>query len=362
LIRTYWGDVANDAFGICVADAGDYDGDGLSEIWVGANQPNPGGVGYARLFAGMDGHTMLTLHGLTPEERFASSIASGGDMNGDGAPEVLVGATHTQLGTSTGVLRAYSGLSGVVTKEFFGQYFAEFPSSVHFVGDINNDGRSDFIAGERSTNSKQMTVVQVVSGATLEQLFALNSTANLQGLGRSVAGVGDCSGDGIPDLLASSTHGLGFARTFSGFDHPPVEYCQAKWNSLGCEPSIAWTGVPALSGDDNFRVRADAELNQRTGLLFWGAGLTSVPFAGGTLCVSGQFPIHRGMAESSGGTALPAQDCSGTYEFFFSHQLMLAKGLVPGSDVYAQFLSRDPGFPAPQNVALTNALHFTINP
>jgi hypothetical protein len=41
---------------------------------------------------------------------------------------------------------------------------------------------------------------------------------------------------------------------------------------------------------------------------------------------------------------------------------MASKGLVSGSRVYAQFYSRDAGFPAPQNVGLTDALEFIVCP
>jgi hypothetical protein len=368
LIRSFYGDALNDDFGRCVAAAGDRDQDGFAEIWVGANKPYPAGIGYARLLDSRDGQVLMTITSSIPDERFASCIAGGRDIDGDGVTDVLIGSTHTQGPGSVGVLRAFSGQSGSLLRAYYGQDFANCGTGTCFVGDINNDGVSEFLVSEISYNSQQMTSVQVISGATLNRLFTLNSTPVYIGLGYSVSAVGDTNGDGVPDLLASSIQGpapatqMGFARSFSGFDNPPTIYCQPKVNSLGCQPRIDFSGVPSLSGDDNFHLRAVGELNRRNGLLIWGSSPAALPFGGGHLCVSPQSPIQRAMMHGSGGSTLPTQDCSGGYDAFFSHALIQSKALVPGATVYAQFFSRDPGFPAPQNIALTDAVEFTIAP
>ena len=54
------------------------------------------------------------------------------------------------------------------------------------------------------------------------------------------------------------------------------------------------------------------------------------------------------------------QDCSGSYAFHFSHAVMEAKALTPGTSVYAQYLSRDTGFAAPNAVGLTEAVELTV--
>lgn len=52
--------------------------------------------------------------------------------------------------------------------------------------------------------------------------------------------------------------------------------------------------------------------------------------------------------------------CSGVLRQPLSHQLMLALGWVPGTHVYTQFWSRDPGFAPPKNHSLTAGLGFVI--
>lgn len=138
----------------------------------------------------------------------------------------------------------------------------------------------------------------------------------------------------------------------------PAIYCTAKTNSAGCTPSIDSSGVPSVSTPSNFVVTASSVLNGKFGIFFWGRQPTSFPFSGGTLCV--QPPIVRTATQASGGTPPPAVDCSGTYALHFSETYAAAQGLGPGDDVYCQFWSRDPGFAPPENIGLTNALHFTL--
>jgi hypothetical protein len=144
------------------------------------------------------------------------------------------------------------------------------------------------------------------------------------------------------------------------YDPLPIPYCAAKRNSLGCLPAIGSTGMASLSGSDNFHVVASDVLNEQPGLLIWSGTPGNTPWFGGTLCISP--PILRTPVQSSGGSAPPANDCSGTYSFFFSHALMSQASLLPGSEVCAQYWSRDLGFAPPDSVGLTNALHFVILP
>jgi hypothetical protein len=142
---------------------------------------------------------------------------------------------------------------------------------------------------------------------------------------------------------------------------PSLVYCTPKLNSLGCSPTIFTTGTPSLSGTGpGFRIRAGSVLNQEVGLMFWGRAPASIPFAGGTLCVAP--PLTRTAVQNSGGTSLPAMDCSGTYVFQFTPAMMNQAGLVVGDDVYSQYWSRDDGFPPPDNVGLTAGVHWSVCP
>jgi hypothetical protein len=132
-------------------------------------------------------------------------------------------------------------------------------------------------------------------------------------------------------------------------------YCTAKTNSQGCLPTIDASGHATLSGLDDFRVTASNVVNQRDGLLFFGLAKTARPFQGGMKCV--RAPLRRTAVQSSGGSVGPT-DCSGSYDVFLSHSFLQSRGLVAGTNVYAQFWTSDRG--SPSGTGLTDALKFLV--
>jgi plastocyanin len=142
----------------------------------------------------------------------------------------------------------------------------------------------------------------------------------------------------------------------------PTTYCTAKVNSQGCTPAIAWNGTPSVSAGAGFFVSATQVLNNKSGLFFYSTnGQQAVAFQGGTLCV--KLPITRTALKTSGGNP-PPNDCSGSYSIDFAAYVASGANptLVAGVAVNGQFWSRDPGFGAPNNTGLTNAVHFVLCP
>ncbi len=143
---------------------------------------------------------------------------------------------------------------------------------------------------------------------------------------------------------------------------PPAVYCTSKVNSLGCTPLVTWSGTPKIGNPAPFKIGATNELNNKNGLLFYSSVASNgAPFQGGVLCT--KTPIKRTSLQNSAGNP-PPNDCSGNYSFDFN--AFIASGqdpaLVAGQSVWAQNWSRDPGFSAPNNTGLTNAIAFTIAP
>jgi len=145
----------------------------------------------------------------------------------------------------------------------------------------------------------------------------------------------------------------------------PTVYCTAKTNSLGCVPSIGSTGSPSATAGAGFIVSATNVINNKNGLAFYSInGQAAAPFQAGTLCVA--TPIKRTPAVNSGGNP-PPNDCSGVYAIDMNTFALGGLGgapllelQFPGTRVNLQFWGRDPGFAAPDNTTLSDAIEYTV--
>src|SRR5262245_8582964 len=96
------GENDGDTFGSSVASVGDVNGDGYDDVVVGANYyPGLGGQGRAYLFFG--GPAMNSVADLVipfppgGSGWFGISVASAGDFNGDGYPDIIIGARNAPI-------------------------------------------------------------------------------------------------------------------------------------------------------------------------------------------------------------------------------------------------------------------------
>jgi hypothetical protein len=88
-----------DAFGMFVSSAADYNGDGKSEILVGA----PGGfasswLGYVRVFSSASGAPVYTAFSDTVDDAFGTAADTIPDVTGDGVPDIVIGSPNFTSG------------------------------------------------------------------------------------------------------------------------------------------------------------------------------------------------------------------------------------------------------------------------
>jgi hypothetical protein len=165
------GDQGLSDFGLSTATAGDVNGDGYSDVIIGAYRYDNGETDEGRAFvyhgstSGLDvGGTRPTgtpanadwsVESDDPGAELGKSVATAGDFNDDGYADVIVGARLLDNGeTDEGAAWLYygsaSGLSATPAWTVEGdQTSAEFGVSVASAGDVNGDGASDVIIGAR---------------------------------------------------------------------------------------------------------------------------------------------------------------------------------------------------------------------
>jgi len=137
----------------------------------------------------------------------------------------------------------------------------------------------------------------------------------------------------------------------------PQVYCEAQVNSLGCRPSIEFSGAPSASAGSGFTVEARDVLGGKLGMFFYSTGLPILtPLGTGYLCM--ELPIQRTPLQGTGGG--PPPGCDGTLSVDFNAWIATGAdpSLVPGENVCIQAWSRDAASASGGN--LTDAVAFLV--
>ena len=152
VLFTFSTGVLDDYFGLSLAGPGDVDNDGTVDILIGAPLDGNGGTssGSARVFSGTDGSLIHMINGTSSFERFAAKVAATGDVNSDGHADFMVNSARNPgaSGTYAGSVEVFSGLDGSILFTFDGDPSADaFGSSISSAGDTNGDGIPDLLVG-----------------------------------------------------------------------------------------------------------------------------------------------------------------------------------------------------------------------
>ena len=241
----------DDVSGWSVSGAGDVNGDGLSDLIIGAYGGDPGegqnagesyvvfgkNTGFAASLelSYLDGTNGFVINGVDANDFAGRSVSSAGDVNGDGVDDLIIGAngadpldnageSYVVFGKKTGFdasleLSHLDGTNGfVLNGASQGDYSG---TSVSSAGDVNGDGIDDLIIGAYRTDSASghdVGASYVVFGkntgfaASLELShldgtngFVINGVDAEDFTGTSVSSAGDVNGDGIDDLIIGAS-------------------------------------------------------------------------------------------------------------------------------------------------------------
>jgi hypothetical protein len=135
--------------GMFLSVPGDMDGDGVPDVYVSDWRNNAKGPSTGRVYvhSGADGRRIFTLTGETAGEGFGTSPSVAGDVDGDGRPDLIVGAWQYS-GGAKGAGRAYlySGKSGRLLKTYTSRIAGDaFGFDAVSLGDLDGDGTIDLL-------------------------------------------------------------------------------------------------------------------------------------------------------------------------------------------------------------------------
>ncbi len=217
---------ADDYFGETLAGAGDVDGDGLADLIVGAaNKDNVASSdGGAYVYLGSTtgiaaaSEVLLLASDAAAYDYLGASVAGVGDLDGDGYSDVAVGADSDDDGGSNSgsVYVWYGSSSGIDTASEHKVTASNGASNDLFGysvggGDVDGDGLADLAVGAYGASSKGAVYLYAgsTSGLSTSSEVELEPASASSGdfVGYSVTLDGDLDGDGYADLVTGASSG-----------------------------------------------------------------------------------------------------------------------------------------------------------
>ena len=242
------GEDAASRFGYRACYAGDVNGDGYSDLIVGA----PGfdhSRGKAYLYLGgpkgLSEKPAWTFQGEEPGDAFGDRVGSAGDVNGDGFGDIYVSASSWKHGLGK-LYVFHGGAAGPGANAVLERAWKEGSPPLSFgdlqpvpTGDLNGDGFDDLAVGAYGFDGTRGEVfVYYGSKQGLAKAPAWRAEGESKGdqFGYGLGPAGDVNGDGYDDLvIASKYHSQGQPQAGKAYLYlgSAKGLGRASWTALG---------------------------------------------------------------------------------------------------------------------------------
>ena len=338
--HTKWvGETIGAGAGYAVDFTGDMNGDGLDDVVVSAPFGSGAGIVYivvdppAATVSLSDAHARIM--GVAPIDRAGAGVAGAGDVDGDGAADLLVGAPQR----SDGAYLLRGPISGTRSLLLARTYFepsaeaAYTTASLYGRADVNGDGRADVLLGGIEVDPKgdRLDTAYLAVQPPPGTLSLPKATATFAGdtrfgqasqLGRKRVSAGDVDGDGLPDVVIGAPNddeagvGAGAAHLVWTPVLGAVSLDDADAKLLGEGPNDAAGTSVSAAGDIN----GDGYHDLVVGAPAHGQ---AAPFAGSAYVVYGPVEgtrsltaadaelVGEGASDSAGGSVASGGDVNG---------------------------------------------------
>jgi hypothetical protein len=246
-------------FGAAVAVTPDVDGDGAPELVVGSPRADALAPGEARIYERGSAHPFVTLAGESAGDGFGARIVAAGDLDRDGGQDLAIAAPFADRGApDAGAVYVWRGaprLAPSAERVFEGGApSAWLGATLDAGGDVNGDGFPDLVAGAPLARGGgvERGAVRVLEGALrldLARVTEWTGAVERGEFGAVAALAGDLDGDGFADLVAAGSAGapsgasgtgprIGLARRW--VIEAPASF--TRWPA-GTRRTVAWRGA-----------------------------------------------------------------------------------------------------------------------
>jgi hypothetical protein len=258
--------VTDSYWGITMTGLGDINEDGLDDVLIGARKDSADGSNRGSVTVVLGGSTEvgdLTTYGATNNDQFGFMVANVGDPDGDGMTDVLIGAPYGDEGVGGGgdvILMSTADLLATtpVTEDstvFYGMQSGEIAGvAVSAVGDFDGDGLDDMLIGAANYDVVESNegAAYLVLGSSDGWVSMSLDDAHLKMLGanaedktgRYIGAPGDITGDGLHDIFVT-------AHNWTGEE----ERMGLSYGILGGHPG----GTIALETEADLLIRGDGK-------------------------------------------------------------------------------------------------------